>query len=205
MYIRLGFYSISYFICYHVWTFICTVAVLSYYNNDYIACSGYFRLSVNTWGIFLAYIRHRLSSRLHFSRILGSSPWHGKQSATPSHNTCLNQCLYFVLKDIAPASKMMNHPMKKTIIGIICASNFIWTSSLWQLQLDVFVEQVEDYHHILIFEGILPLSFRYFHYQSIGIERFDRVRSLLLVLHLEVEDLNVLGDFSAISVYTFQV
>jgi len=32
----------------------------------FIACSGYFRLSVYTRGIFLAYIRRRLSSRLRF-------------------------------------------------------------------------------------------------------------------------------------------
>ena len=33
---------------------------------DFIAGSGYFRLSVCAWGIFLAYIRHRPSSRLCF-------------------------------------------------------------------------------------------------------------------------------------------
>ena len=38
---------------------------------DFITYLGYFRLSVYAWGIFLAYIRRRLSSRL-FSRILGS-------------------------------------------------------------------------------------------------------------------------------------
>ena len=45
-----------------------------YYCSDrwflwfrFIACSGYFRLSVYTWGIFLAYTRRRLSSRLCFS------------------------------------------------------------------------------------------------------------------------------------------
>jgi len=44
-----------------------------YYCSDYwllwfrfIACSGYFRLNVYMWGIFLAYIRRRLSSRLRF-------------------------------------------------------------------------------------------------------------------------------------------
>jgi len=36
------------------------------FHNDYITCSGYFRLSVYTWGILLTYIRRRLSSRLHF-------------------------------------------------------------------------------------------------------------------------------------------
>ena len=32
----------------------------------FITCSGYFRLSVYTWVIFLTYIRRRLSSRLRF-------------------------------------------------------------------------------------------------------------------------------------------
>jgi len=32
-----------------------------------IACSGHFRFNVYTWGIFLAYIRRRLSSRLRFN------------------------------------------------------------------------------------------------------------------------------------------
>ena len=66
IYITFSCHFITLFICYHVWTFICTVAVLSYYHSDYIACSSYFRLSVYTWGIFLAYMRRRLSSRLRF-------------------------------------------------------------------------------------------------------------------------------------------
>ena len=32
----------------------------------FVACSGSFRLSVDTWDIFLAYIRRRLSSLLRF-------------------------------------------------------------------------------------------------------------------------------------------
>ena len=60
-------YFIFLFICYHVLLFICYIAVLSYHHSDYIACSGYFRLSVYSWGIFLTYIRHRLSSRLRFT------------------------------------------------------------------------------------------------------------------------------------------
>jgi len=32
----------------------------------FITCSSYFRLSVYTWDIFLAYICRRLSSRLRF-------------------------------------------------------------------------------------------------------------------------------------------
>jgi len=58
------FYSL--FICYHVWSFICYITVLSYHHRDYIACSGYFRLKVYMWGILLAYIRHWLSSWLCF-------------------------------------------------------------------------------------------------------------------------------------------
>ena len=62
IYITFGYHFITLFICYHEWMFIFTVAVLSYYHSDYIVCSGYFRLSVYTWGIFLACIRRRLSS-----------------------------------------------------------------------------------------------------------------------------------------------
>jgi len=55
------------FIWYHVWMLICDIAVI----DDllwfrFITCSGYIRLSVYTWGIFLAYIHHRLSLRLRF-------------------------------------------------------------------------------------------------------------------------------------------
>jgi len=66
-YIRLHACSISLFIWYHVWTFICTVvAVILIHYSDYIACSGYSTLSVYTLDILLAYIRRRLSSRLRF-------------------------------------------------------------------------------------------------------------------------------------------
>ena len=58
--------SLPLFICYHVWIFICGIAVMLIYHNDYITCSGYFRLNVYAWGIFLAYISRRLSSRLRF-------------------------------------------------------------------------------------------------------------------------------------------
>ena len=54
------------FICYNVRIFICDIAVILIYHSDYIACSVYFRLSVYTWGIFLVYIRHRLSLWLYF-------------------------------------------------------------------------------------------------------------------------------------------
>jgi len=46
--------------------FIYIIAVILIYGRDFITCSGYFRLSVYRWGILLAYIRRRLSSRLHF-------------------------------------------------------------------------------------------------------------------------------------------
>jgi len=45
---------------------ICIITMMLILHNDYIACSSYFRLSVYTWGILLAYIRRRLSSRLRF-------------------------------------------------------------------------------------------------------------------------------------------
>ena len=61
-YIGLTVYSILFFICYHVWLFICHIAVLSCHYSDYIVCSGYFRLSVYAWGIFLAYIRRDFDS-----------------------------------------------------------------------------------------------------------------------------------------------
>ena len=64
IYLTFSCHFIPLFICYHVWTFICIVAVLSYYHSDYIACSCYSRFSVYTWGILLAYIRRGLSSRL---------------------------------------------------------------------------------------------------------------------------------------------
>ena len=77
-----------------------------------------------------------------------------------SQNTCFDQRLDFVFKDIAPASRMMSHPIKKTIVGIIRSSHFVWAFSLWQLELVVFVEQVEKCHHMLIFEGVLSLILR---------------------------------------------
>jgi len=45
---------------------ICILAVILIYHSDYIAFSGYFRLSVYTYGILLAYMYRRLSSRLCF-------------------------------------------------------------------------------------------------------------------------------------------
>jgi len=39
---------------------------INYCSRFFITCSGYFRLSVYTWGILLVYIRRRLSSRLPF-------------------------------------------------------------------------------------------------------------------------------------------
>jgi len=50
-----------------------------------IACSGYFRLSVYTRGILLAYIRHRLSSCLRFHVFLESGAWHLTSLSTTRH------------------------------------------------------------------------------------------------------------------------
>jgi len=63
---RLNAYFIPLFICYHVWTFICTVAVILLHHSNYTACSDYSRLSVYTWSILLAFICQRPSSWLHF-------------------------------------------------------------------------------------------------------------------------------------------
>jgi len=65
--------------------------------------------------------------------------------------------LDFVLKDIAPTSRMMSHPMEKIIVEIVHSSHFIWASSLWQLELIAFVEQLKKCHHMLIFEAVLSL------------------------------------------------
>ena len=81
IYITSSCHFILLFICYHVWTFIYTVAVLSYYHSDYITCSGYFRLSVYTWGILLAYIRRQLSSRPRFHVF-----WEAGRDNTHTHN-----------------------------------------------------------------------------------------------------------------------
>ena len=45
---------------------ICVIAVILIQHSDCIACSGYFRFSVYTWGILLAYIRRWLSLQLRF-------------------------------------------------------------------------------------------------------------------------------------------
>jgi len=55
--------------------FICDIAVMLIYHSDYIACSGYFRLSVYAWGIFLTNIYRRLFIVTPFPRILGSGVW----------------------------------------------------------------------------------------------------------------------------------
>jgi len=66
IHIRFSLYS-SFFIWYHAWMLICDIVVIvDLLWFRFIACSGYFRLSVYTWDIFLTYIRHRLSSRLCF-------------------------------------------------------------------------------------------------------------------------------------------
>jgi len=75
MYIKFSFYS-SFFIWYHAWMLICDIAVIvDLLWFRFITCSGYFRLSVYTWGIFLAYIRRRLLSRLCFHVFWKSGAW----------------------------------------------------------------------------------------------------------------------------------
>ena len=66
-YIGLIAYSFYLFVYYHVWLFICYITVLSCHYSDYISCSGYFRLSVYAWDIFVTYIHHRLLSRSVFT------------------------------------------------------------------------------------------------------------------------------------------
>ena len=71
--------SILLFFCYHACSFIC-YSVTFTYHGDYIACSGYFRLSVYTWGIFLALYTSSTLVATPFPHILGSGAWH-KQCA----------------------------------------------------------------------------------------------------------------------------
>ena len=67
LYIAISHHFFSVFICYHVWMLICDIAVIMiHFSRFFIACSDYFRLSVYTWGILLAYIRRWLSLRLYF-------------------------------------------------------------------------------------------------------------------------------------------
>ena len=57
----------SLFICYHCVRYL--YVILQWYwfiMVDFIACSGYLRLIAYMWGIFLAYMRRRPSSRLRF-------------------------------------------------------------------------------------------------------------------------------------------
>ena len=63
------------FIWYHLWTFICYIAVLSCHHSDYIAYSGYFKLSIYTWIFF---------SRIYVidSRRVSVSTYFGKRSVT---------------------------------------------------------------------------------------------------------------------------
>jgi len=65
MYIGFSLYS-NLFIWYHAWVLICNIAVIvDILWFRFITCSDHFRLSVYEWGIFLAYISGRLSSRFH--------------------------------------------------------------------------------------------------------------------------------------------
>jgi len=73
--IGLGIYSIPLFICYHVWTFICSIAVILIHHSDYIACSI-------TLG--LACIRGVSSSRIYItnSHHDSVSTYFGKRGVT---------------------------------------------------------------------------------------------------------------------------
>ena len=67
IYITSSYHFFPLFICYYCVRYL--YVILQWYwfiIVDFIPCSGYFRLSVCAWGIFLAYIRRRPSSRLRF-------------------------------------------------------------------------------------------------------------------------------------------
>ena len=66
-YIIISCHSISVFIYHHVWTFICSIAVIMICYSRFITCSDYLKLRAYTWGIFLTYMRRRLSSHLRSS------------------------------------------------------------------------------------------------------------------------------------------
>jgi len=64
------------FICYHCLDIY--IVILQWYwfiVVDFIACSGFFRLSVYTWGILLVYTSPTFVAT-PFPRILGSRAWH---------------------------------------------------------------------------------------------------------------------------------
>jgi len=63
-----------FFICHHVWMFICDIAVILIYYRDYIACSGYFRLRICV-GNFLRVYTSLVATP--FPHILGSEAWQG--------------------------------------------------------------------------------------------------------------------------------
>jgi len=56
-------------------------------HNDYIACSGYFRLSVYMWGFLLTYICRRLSSWLRFHVFWEAG--HDKEEAYPLYRNSI--------------------------------------------------------------------------------------------------------------------
>ena len=69
LYIIINCHFISLFIYYYVWTSICSsiAVIIDLLKHIFVAYSGYLRLIAYTWGIFLAYKRRRLSSRLRSS------------------------------------------------------------------------------------------------------------------------------------------
>jgi len=75
LYIAFSTCFIPLFFCYHVWTSICVIAVILIHHSDYIACSGYFRLS-SVDGVF--------SSRIYVvdSRRDSVSTYFGKRGVT---------------------------------------------------------------------------------------------------------------------------
>ena len=62
------------------------IAVILIYHSDCIACSGYFTLNVYVWGIFHAYIRLRLLSRLRFHVF-----WEAERDNTSTINLSFNK------------------------------------------------------------------------------------------------------------------
>ena len=90
--------SLFQFFLYHGWMLICDFAVIvDLLWFRFITCSGYIRFSVYTWGIFLAYMRCRLSSRLHF-HIFWEAGRDKTRGRIPVSKADLN-------KDCLPASK----------------------------------------------------------------------------------------------------
>ena len=133
-----------------------------------------------------------------------------------SQNTRFNQRLDFVLKDIAPASRMMNHPIEMTILGIVHLCHFVWVSSLWQLELVVFFSKWKSITTCLVLSLILRSFVRVtliwssssIYFQCLCIGRFSRVINFAIDFPLAFGGLKLFSWFSAISacsISSFQV